>query len=295
VEAASLPPPKRFKGVDVPFPTPPALPKFLLAHAALSGAYSGIDAKGNLANVTSSPSQLGKPVTLDLRGNRGAQNFVLDGLFDHTADIGRDGFTLDASGLNIKDVITEGPFAAAMVGGNGSAKTKVMLTGFENIDGQIDFHLSHLKFDRAVLMQQMRVAENDSLRADFLNNLARSMETLPDVAITAKLTGTAKDPDIRLSSNLDNIFANVIKQSVGNVVAKQRAELEAKLDGMIKDKSAEITEKLKSVEGKLSPQLADLDRKIQEKISQASGVNLSSTDGGGSVLDDQLNKLFKKK
>jgi hypothetical protein len=121
------------------------------------------------------------------------------------------------------------------------------------------------------------------------------METLPDVAITAKLTGTAKDPDIRLSSNLDNIFANVIKQSVGNVVAKQRAELEAKLDGMIKDKSAEITEKLKSVEGKLSPQLADLDRKIQEKISQASGVNLSSTDGGGSVLDDQLNKLFKKK
>jgi hypothetical protein len=170
-----------------------------------------------------------------------------------------------------------------------------MLIGFENIDGQIDFHLSKLKFDRAILLQQMRVAETDALRADFLNNLAQSMETLPDVAITAKLTGTAKDPEIRLSSNLDNIFANVIKKSVGNVVAKQRAELEAKLDVMIKEKSADITAKLKDVEGKLSPQLAEVDRRIQEKISQASGVNLSSSDGGASVIDEQLNKLFKKK
>jgi hypothetical protein len=75
------------------------------------------------------------------------------------------------------------------------------------------------------------------------------------------------------------------------VVAKQRAELEAKLDVMIKEKSADITAKLKDVEGKLSPQLAEVDRRIQEKISQASGVNLSSSDGGASVIDEQLNKM----
>jgi hypothetical protein len=178
------------------------------------------------------------------------------------------------------------------------------LLGEKNIGGDITISFKNLKLKKEELLQQAGVApgaslsKDDQLKSRFVNDVAQAIESAPKVDVSAQIFGSWADPSLRITSNLTSLLSDVIKKSVGNLVQDQRKELEAKLDQIIKDKTGDIQAKVGPLEEKLNGQFGGIEKKIQEKVSEASGINLSPAGGGSSPLPDlkvpNLKKLFKK-
>lgn len=304
-EKASLPPKPREEGMNIEFPGPGEPPRFWLVKAALSGAYQDITARGDMVHLTSDPSRVGKPFKAIMKGDKGPIAFSLVGLFDHVGDISKDSLSVDVDGLDVKGLLKEGFLGDSLSAGTGRAEAMISLVGENTIGGNIRLILSRLKFDDAKLLTQVGIthmtnlSRADSFKADFMKNVARSMEKMPAINVDAKLAGTWQDPDLSISSNLTSALGNVIKESLGNAIKEQRAKLEAELNQIVQTKTAELNAKLASLQGKLDGKLGGLDTRIQEKINEATGINLGGGKEGGSspvpgIKIPSLDKLFKK-
>jgi len=302
-EAESLPARPRFKGVDILFPTPAAPPRFWLRHASLSGAYSDIAAAGNITNLTTDPPRVGKPTVMDMNGEKDGQKFEANCVINHVAEPSNDGFSLVAKDLRVENLVSGGIFGNALKEGKGDVTMAFNLIGGQDLGGKILISLAQLKLDDVRLMEGFGLAppsgnlsREESLKYDFVKNVARGIEGVPQVKIEAKITGKLQDPNMSFTSNLDDVLAKVIKDSVGNAVKDQRQKLEGELNKLLADRSGEINGKLTDLQSSLQKQLSGLDGNVQKKIEEATGVKLAP---GGAVnpLKDlnipALDKLFK--
>lgn len=298
--AESLPPKPRAKGEDIKFWSPAAPPTFWLKKSALSGSFQGISASGLLKHATSEPSKVGIPTTLDLKGSQGQRLFTGNITVDHVTDVSKDSLKLNVTGLDLVQMISTGALAGAVSAGTGAAEVAFGIVG-DNIDGKVGMSLSKLKLKRDVLFQQvglpptlaLNASREDKIKFGLMSNIAGAMENLPVISIQTDIGGTLNDPSLSISSNLDNEFAKIIKNSVGDVLADQRKEIEAELQAIVNKNAAEIEEKIASIQSKLNGVLGENDAKIQKEIDKAAGINLSSKEGG-SPVNDLLNDLFKK-
>jgi uncharacterized protein (TIGR03545 family) len=305
-EAESLPPKPRASGEDIRFWSPAALPRFWLKKSAVSGAFQGITASGLLQNATSNPPRIGKPTTLELKGAQGGREFNGNIIIDHVTDTKKDSLALHVKGLDVAEMVSSGGAQVNfLTGGSGGAEVVFKAIGEEQINGRIGLNLSHLKLNREALFQQVglpstiaaNAGRDDRIKFDLMSKIAASLEQLPLVSIVANIGGTWSDPDLSIDSNLDNEISRIIKSSVGDVVAGQRKELEDKLQNVVKQQTASLNAKLAEVQSKLNGALGGHDAKIQKKIEEASGINLSSKEGGSPIPGlkvPSLDKLFKK-
>ncbi len=302
-EKEEMPARPRAKGMDVEFPRPADPPRFWLKEASLSGSFQDVAASGVLTHVTTDPPRVGKPLRLDLKGQKGAQKFTGEAVLDHVGEVSKDSFVLQASGFDLKEIGAGGMLGEALAQGSGTAEFALNAIGETQIGGHLRASLSGLKFDDAVLLQQVGVdkaaslSREDTLKADFVKNVARSIEKMPSVSLEAKLFGTWNDPDIKIASNLTSTFANVIKESIGNAVKNQRQQLEAELDNIYKTKSSEIEGTIAGLQSQGGGKLGGLDEKVQQKIKEAAGINLGGGEGGSPIPGlkvPSLDKLFKK-
>jgi len=60
----------------------------------------GIDFSGLIKNISSSPSLVGAPVTLELKGNNATQKLAVNGLFDHRTKDSKDNIKVEMTGLS---------------------------------------------------------------------------------------------------------------------------------------------------------------------------------------------------
>ncbi|MCG3204725.1 MAG: hypothetical protein KCHDKBKB_01441 [Elusimicrobia bacterium] len=303
-EKESIPPKPRSKGMDIEFPTPDALPRFWLMKAALEGVYSGISASGNLSNLTTDPARVGHPFKLDLNGEQGSQKFSLKSVLDHTKEINADSFLLQATGLDVKQLFPAlGNGGEDFLAGVGNFEMALNLVGDEGIGGQLELGLSGLKFNETSLLAKVGVLQvnptdpGDKLKADFMKRVAKSIEAMKEVKIGAYVSGSWKDPHLKINSNLAPALGSVIKESVGHLVKDQREQLEGRLNQILSEKQKEVSEKLAGIDTKPNNTLAGLEEQISKKVSEVTGINLSPAEGGNHPSGGKipsLDKLFKK-
>ncbi|MCB4756825.1 MAG: TIGR03545 family protein, partial [Elusimicrobia bacterium] len=304
-EESVPPPPVRSKGVDIRFREPTAPPRFWLKKAALSGAFQDIAALGGLLNLNSNPSRVGKPTTMDLKGAKGNTSFILAAVVDHITDVKRDRVRFEAKGMNVQEMMGGSLLGNALTGGQGNVTLSLTAVGEDEISGQLMMNMSSLKIDSAALLKEAGVmpastpnlSSADKIKANLVENVARSIERAPIVSIEASLGGTWADPSLRFSTNLDNALAKAIKDSVGDVAQSQRKELEAKLNALLKERSGDLEAKVAALQTKLTEQMSGYDSQVQDKVKDATGLNLSGGQGSSplpGVNIPSLDKLFRK-
>lgn len=292
-----LPPRPRFKGIDIRFPTPAAPPRFWLKKASLSGEYQAIAAAGSLTHVTSDPGRVGQPLKLDLTGKSAAQPFLLGVVADHTGSISKDSLALKVGNLDLLNFLKGGFLGDSLKQGVGNVEFNLALVENAPLDGSLKLDMKSLKLDESTWLSKAGVVaastkKEDIFKAQFLKNVARGFETMPAFSVVADIGGTWTDPSLSLRSNAGDMLGKVVKESVGSLVKEQQKELEAKLDGILKEKSSELNQKSAALQDKLNGLFSGLDKDVQEKINKATGMNLSS--GSGSpVKIPSLDKLFK--
>ncbi len=303
-ESESLPPRPRIKGVDIAFPTMAAPPAFWLKLASLSGSFQDATASGRITDLNTDPSRVGKPTRMDFSGNKGSNAFTGNIIFDHVTDVKKDGLSLEAKGFQVKDLGGGSGLAAALTGGTGQADFALSAIGEDQIGGNLKAVMTGVKVDAAALLKEVGLetpgttglSAQDKIKVDLMANIAKAIEKMPSVTIEAKLSGTWSNPDLSFSSNLDNEFSRVIKETVGGVVDSQKKEVEAKLNQLMKEKSGDVEKQIAALQSKLTDQFSGPEKNIQDKIKEAAGVNLSSGDNSPipGVKLPSLDKLFKR-
>jgi uncharacterized protein (TIGR03545 family) len=295
-----LPPKPRAKGMDIAFPTPAAPPTFWLKKAVLEGAYHGIAAAGSLSNATSDPSKIGLPFKIALAGEQNARKFSANGVFDHTTDISKDSLSLAASGLDLASLLAADGSGADFSQGTARINLDLALLGESNISGTLGLGLSELKFAEGALFRKVGIdsaaasSTEDKIKADFITNVGNAIEGMKEVAVTAGITGTWQDPEIKLNSNLAPVLTSVIKTSVGSALGEQRQELESRVNAILSEKTAELNKEVSTLETSVNAEINEMQAKIQSKINEATGINLTSVGGQSGIKVPGLDKLFKK-
>ena len=230
--------PLRGKGVDVHFVDAHPLPDFLVRLARVSLNLDMGNLAGSIHNVTSDQPTLGKPLTFAFGGERleGVHAVALEGTLNHIVPAqSRDQLILKAKGYELDDVALskDAKWPVTLKSGLGDIKMDAMLQGQRlTAEGSGQFRD----------LQLVAGAPGDT------NHLTKSLSSavsgISQLSLTAEVTGTLDQYDVKLSSDLDRILQDAAGKMVSEAAARFGGELQAAI-------SAKIAEPMKELQGTL--------------------------------------------
>lgn len=295
----------RAKGLDIEFRKDETLPTFSLRKIVLSGTTGGegknvtspITVTGVVNNVSSDQKVWGKPTSFDAKGEASGRLYLVDGLFDHTAEIAVDQVNIKANNFPIGEMSLDSKgFLPKFKNGMFDVASQFKLTG-DDLDCRLQLKIYGIAFE-------IEPSTNDLKQ--ILNEVFASIQ---EIDLNAQMYSQAGNFQTTIESNLDNLIAEKIKAIYGRKMdelkAKVKAELEAriqvekeKLLKLANEKKAEllaqVNAKLADVQGQkdgLTKQVEDYTKQIAG--SQAAPVK-EAEENIKNKASDSLKKLFGK-
>src|SRR5690348_349349 len=270
--------PKRLRasGTTVHFVRPAAYPRFLLRRADLSVAISDGPAKGNyvaaVTNATTEPALVGQPTTFAMRraaSGAGVDSLRLTGMLDHRTSKSRDVVNLQAAGVELPGIPIPGlPYRAEL--GRGAMALSLTLDGDQ-------------------LAARWTVASNkmawvaDSAAAKKLNTIeslvARVLTGVSALQMNADVSGTLQAPKLAVSSNLDRVVADQLKNVVGAQVAAAEARVRARVDSLADEKAAPVKARVADLRASADKRVADARAQLDAE-KQKLDTQLKALSGG---------------
>ncbi len=248
----------RGRGEYVRFPEKNPMPDFLIKKAMVSVNIPAGEIKGAITDITPDQQILGRPLRFDFSGDKlkGLRSVKLNGALNRVdPDRAKDTVNMDVTGLNInemalsgskdlpvvlKDAVTDFSLKAGVVG--------------EKIDGRLTAALTSVDITAG------KEGEKNALS----RGIASALSGVKGFNVSADVTGTLDDYDLKVSSDLDRVF----KDAAGKVVREQAAGLEKKLKEEV---AKQVDGPLKELKGSLGG-LEALDGELKVLTDQFSGL-----------------------
>lgn len=222
-------PPKRSQGRTYQFPVTTGYPFFWLKRAALSSkgtadSYSG-NVSGELTNVTTSPKQIGKPIILDMKGNfpgvkvMGVQAKITS---DFTKTIAENSALIKVGSFQVPEKLF--------------VNDEKMKFGFQNAIGSSTINVKMVQqnitmsWDSALTQPKFIVESKTKLAQEMLTNI---LNGIPMININGNVSGTFKNLDMSISSNLGDELGNGFKREIGNKLAEAQTKIQNLVDDQI--------------------------------------------------------------
>ena len=230
--------PVRGKGADVRFKEHEPLPDFLVRIARVSMEIPAGSIKGQIKNITPDQDVLGIPLTYNFSGEnlKGLQSVKLNGTLNHVNPSSpKDTANLDIRGYQVADLsLSDSPqLPIALKKASADFNADAVLSG-QAVKANLLAGLKSVLISTGVKKDAGPLAKA----------MASSLSDVKRFNVKADISGTLKDYDMRLSSDLDRVLRN----AVGKQVRTQAASLEKELKARISEK----------VNGPLSELKADL-------------------------------------
>jgi uncharacterized protein (TIGR03545 family) len=218
--------PLRGKGIDVKYRERQPLPDFLIRTARVTAEIPAGTLKGEVLRITPDQDILGAPTTFEFAGDKLQQlkAVALRGEINRVQpDKPRDTVTLNADGYAIQRAVLSdnAKWPVVLDGANADLDLKAVIASGA-LDATIDSRLSGVRFSTGEHKPEGRVAEA----------IASALSDVQSFRLGATVTGTTKNPDVKVTSDLDA----VLKNAVGKMVSEQAARLEADLKAAIAEK-----------------------------------------------------------
>jgi uncharacterized protein (TIGR03545 family) len=281
-------PPKRSEGKNYEFPITKGYPLFWLKRAAISSkgtenSYSG-NLSGELTNVTNAPKAIGKPIVLDLKGNfPGAKVMGVEAMIkvDFTKDVAQQSALLKVGSFIVPQKLF--------------VNDEKMKFGFQNAIGSTTFRadLVQDKIDvswESVLNQPKFLVESKTkLAQEMLTNI---LNGIPMINIQGSASGTFKNLDMNISSNLGDELGNGFKREIGNKVAEAQNKIQSLIDEKINKPKNELMAALGGNKNNLSSlgNISELYKKNEARIK----VEIDKLKKGGTNNLKEQGKKFLK-
>lgn len=257
--------PLRAPGVDVRFKEENPTPDFLIRKILASADLESGNLKGRVENLTPDQNILGKPLTVDFKGENLAmlKSVTFDGRFDHIHPVkSSDHVEVDLRGYRLtgQKLSTDERFpvtlAAAIVDMDMDAGISEGL-----LDGVLTARFGSVEMEVPKVSGQGPVAKA----------LASAISGVKSIDMKAGFSGPPANPEISVSSNLDK----VVHDAVASAVKGQAAQFEEKLRGA-------ITERVKGPLGELDKNmdgLAGISAQLKDRLDLGSNTLAEATKG----------------
>lgn len=281
-------PPKRAEGKNYTFPITKGYPLFWLKRAALSSkgtadSYSG-KVSGELTNVTTSPKTIGKPIVLDMRGDfpgvkvMGVQAKVTA---DFTKEVGEQSALIKVGSFAVPEKMF--------------VNDEKMKFGFQNAIGASTINIKmveqqiNMSWDSVLNQPKFLIESKTKLAQEMLTNIMNGIKV---ININGSASGSFKNLDMNISSNLGDELGNGFKREIGNKIAEAQDKIQSLIDDKINKPKNDLMAAIGGNKSNLSSlgSAGELYKKNEERI-KAEIEKLKK--GGSSDLKDKGKKLLK--
>ncbi len=278
---AEKPEHERGKGINVRFKEHNPQPDFLIERTAALARLSYGNVGGEIRHITNAQHITGIPTTFGFESDAltGMDSMTFTGTLDHRKPgKGRDTFRFEASGLGISKTVlsSSGSFPVLMENADMDINVDTMISG-----GKM---ASTIKAG----FSSVTISAGGGSSGMIARTLASALEGVTEFSLTAKLSGTLGDPEMELSSDLDEVLRN----AAGRAVEQQAREFRKKLEAAVRARTGGELSKIEDQIGSLSKIQQNMDQ-IKQRLS--SSLKDAAIGPGKSLKDtakDRLKKLF---
>ncbi|MSR24294.1 MAG: TIGR03545 family protein [Nitrospiraceae bacterium] len=256
--------PLRGNGVDVRFKEQAPLPDFLIRTAKIGLDLAAGLVSGTIRNITPDQPVLGTPTTFEFSGDKltGVQSLKLNGEINRVDPAKPH----DAAALNVR-----GYRLLNLALSTDDSLPVSVKEAWTDLDLKADLRGEALDADLAATLQSVRITTGTKPDAGAVAKaVAAALSDVKSLHVKADITGTVKQYDVRLSSDLDQ----VLKQALGKQMQEQVNKFEGQLRTAIAEKVNKPLGDLKSSFGGLT----GIGDELNARLQQAGGL----TEGGGS-------------
>lgn len=233
-------------------------PALLISKMMLSGTTAktkedaGIDFSGLIKNISSSPSLVNAPVTLELAGNNAIQKINVTGLFDHRTKDSKDNIKVELTGLS-----------GTLLNIEPNDYLPLVDTANVDVAGTFDLNNSGFLCSADIAFKDIKEKSLSSVEGNlkYLVQITNSIKSF-DVNLTAQ-TQDSENLDVKINSDIDkklydavsklfsakvNEAKNKIKQKVNELAQAKVKEIEKSLQGQKDEVLKQINEKIGAVD-----------------------------------------------
>ena len=264
----------RTHGVDVRFAGATEHPVFWLQEATISGSLDSSlsttasrDFRGQLFDLSSHPQRLGRPTRLELE-TTGASPAIVHAEIDRTGAVKRDHFVIELPHIPMGERTIGRPDGIAMAVPAGELAVTLNLTLIDHaLDGRIDLHRTGSALEVRHVAQRLGGTYVHSM-------LGSALESVEEIDATIHLSGSLKQPKLRLESPVGPEIASKLNETAASIVDDQLARLETKIDQQVEQQLASLEaqvgelDQLRQLVGGYSQQLST----IKENVARVTGL-----------------------
>lgn len=261
----------RIRGVDHDLTTQPA-PGLLVRHCEVSGSLRAggqrYQMKGFLENLTPDPEKLDKPTRVSLR-LEGPEVVRAEYVRDRRKDAKVDLLTLHWPVINAEPlrIGKEGETSIQINGGQRELWVQIK-TEDDQLEGRLVSKQTGVSLDLSTPAKFANSAAAESLR--------ESLSFVDRIEMDAKFSGTWRDLDLRLSSNLGQVLRRAGEDAIAKQVADSKRQLAATIRQEHTNQSLALQQWLGSRQNEAQSLLAnaekfidEMGRKVQNEVGDA--------------------------
>jgi len=256
----------RAKGRDVIFPVIKKGPDFLLREARLSMEQEKWSLKGTIQGITSDPISYGKPTRVDVKGTR--PQLALNAILDHTSKTPVDTVSLDLAGHPLEGFkFSENPLSLSDI-----------TRGFLDLRANLVVKGNAIDLKTRATVKNLVLNFSEEGRENLLVTMVKeAMKTVPSFSIGVAAQGTRKNPQMSISSDLDQLFARQLKGFAGKKIDELKASLGMQIDGASGKDIKGFSDAIARNRLDILNQFGSDESLVQERIDSLTGIVATKT------------------
>ncbi|MDH5751383.1 MAG: hypothetical protein OEZ59_03060 [Deltaproteobacteria bacterium] len=273
-------------------------PAFLVRNAAFSGSLLNetgareFSFESDVQGITSSPRVYGKPTLIkaDIKRDGTPKAWKLEGLLDHR-DVPLDEVTISGQGMPLGRVRLRGSgkgggMPAAFKSNNADVTIRIRLED-ENIDASLSLNAKDIEFE-------FPEEEKPSGMKQEIRNFFQGVKS---VSLSASMKGPLDDTSFDVTTDLDDAFANRLRDVAGEKVKAAQERARAKMKEKIDARRAEARQQVDSARDDIQGQVDGLTKNLKgadgDLDSTKKNLEKKIKDLGKKGGQEKLKKLLK--
>ncbi|MEQ9264435.1 MAG: TIGR03545 family protein [Balneolaceae bacterium] len=265
---------ERYEGVNYEFTDKYDWPSFWVKNIELSGrTNTDIDLSGQVTDISSDQEKTGKPIIFDLGGeDENAVSLTVDGEINYLGEepkeqvkVAYQGFSLQSTKISPSELL---PYDLTQ----GTGRLSVDLSVIDKrIESEVEYLAENINFD----------FESAGSPKNTVESLIRSAISDTDqINATALINNTSGPLNVRVRSNIDDLFLNALKGTVTKEVEEAKRKIQNEVEGRVNDKKAEVETFAREKEAELRSEYDKYEARVNEQLK---------------VVDEKKAELEKKK
>ena len=254
------PTPPRGEGRFIRFPETNPQPDFIIKQAMVQAELARGPVQATITDITHQQAIIGRPTVLALQSQalKDVKDFSLNAIFDHRGEQAKESANFKIQHLQLSDIELSDSKKLALT----------MDSAQVDISGAVQFTEGQLsgEVDSVFSAAQLNGTGGSSLA----NEIALALADIHDFSMAAALTGSLKDVDVDISSNLDQrlkaAFSKRLKAKQKEWEAKIKKGLEDKLNAYIAE-DEKLAQFFNQEEGDLEDKINNIDELLKAELT----------------------------